>query len=196
LASALTHALVGASIGLVATACAFEAESPAKDELELASNRARLRALRRWFPLITALAAVLPDLDVVMHVWVKYSHPFGHRGAFHSSGFYLLFAAGGAAAPWFRGNRAAASVSLLAALLSHSLLDMLTNGGLGIAILWPITDERWFFPWRPIPVSPLRIGNFFGAWGLRVLKVELQFALPLLAAALLVKSLAGWRKRA
>jgi inner membrane protein len=180
LASAITHALVGASIGFVATAIAFRAEP----------------AVRRWFPLVTALAAVLPDLDVVMHGWVKYSHPFGHRGAFHSSGFYALLAAVCAAAPWFRGNRVAALVSLLAALLSHSLLDMLTNGGLGIAILWPISDKRWFFPWRPIPVSPLGIGSFFGPWGVRVLSVELKFALPLFAGALLLKSLAGRRRGA
>jgi inner membrane protein len=194
-ASAITHALVGAAIGFVATSFAFRAGPPAGDELELESNRARSRALRRWFPLLTAFAAVLPDLDVVMHAWVKYSHPFGHRGAFHSLGFYLVMALCCSAAPWFRSNRAAAALALFSAMLSHSLLDMLTNGGLGIAILWPITGKRWFFPWRPIPVSPLSIGAFFSWWGVRVLYVELQFALPLLAGALLVKSVVEQAKR-
>jgi len=193
-ASAITHALVGAAIGFVATSFAFTAEPPARDELELEFNRARLKTLRRWLPLLTAFAAVLPDLDVVMHAWVKYSHPFGHRGAFHSLGFYLVLAVTSSAAPWFRGNRASAMVSLFAALLSHSLLDMLTNGGLGIAILWPISGRRWFLPWRPIPVSPLSIGAFFSWWGVRVLYIELQFALPLIAGALLVKRVVVRRK--
>ena len=100
-----------------------------------------------------------------------------------------------AAAAWFRGNRAAAVVSLFAALLSHSLLDMLTNGGLGIAILWPISGARHFFPWRPIPVSPLSIGSFFSWWGLRVLRVELAFALPLFAGSLLLRSFAARLQR-
>jgi inner membrane protein len=178
-ASAITHALVGAAIGFITTSFAF-ADEP---------------RLRRWFPLVTACAAVLPDLDVVMHAWVKYSHPFGHRGAFHSLGFYLLFAVSCGATSWFRGHRAVAIISLLAALLSHSLLDMLTTGGLGIAILWPLSGRRWFFPWRPIPVSPLSISSFFSVWGLRVLSVELKFALPLFAGALLLRSVAVRRKR-
>ena len=195
MASAITHALVGAATGFVATAFAFAGHPPARDELELESNRARLNALRRWLPLITAVAAVLPDLDVVMHVWVKYSHPFGHRGAFHSVGFYLALALVCSHTPWFRGNRMAAALALLSALLSHSLLDMLTNGGLGIAILWPIDGKRWFFPWRPIPVSPLGISDFFSGWGLRVLRVELMFALPLFAGSLLLKSFVARRVR-
>jgi inner membrane protein len=194
-ASAITHALVGAAIGFAATSLSFGGEPPARDELELESNRARLKALRRWFPLITAFAAVLPDLDVVMHVWVKYSHPFGHRGAFHSLGFYLALTLACSYAPWFRGNRMAAALALLSALLSHSLLDMLTNGGLGIAILWPLDGKRWFFPWRPIPVSPISIASFFSGWGLRVLRVELTFALPLFAGSLILKIMTDRRAR-
>ena len=67
---------------------------------------------------------------------------------------------------------------LFLSMLSHSLLDMCTDGGLGIALLWPLSAQRWFFPWRFIPVSPLSIGAFFSQWGLHVLKVELWFSVP------------------
>src|SRR5215216_1525106 len=80
MASAPTHALIGAAIGLVA----------------LTWVRPECPRLRRSLPSLSAFAAVLPDADVIMHAWVAYSHPFGHRGAFHSAGFYALAAAGAA----------------------------------------------------------------------------------------------------
>ena len=56
--------------------------------------------------------------------------------------------------------------------LSHGLLDSLTNGGLGVAYFSPFSNERYFFPWRPIQVSPLGAAKFFSERGLRVLKSE------------------------
>jgi inner membrane protein len=38
---------------------------------------------------------------------------------------------------------------------SHGLLDTFTEGGRGIALLWPFTLERYFAPWRPVPVAPI-----------------------------------------
>jgi inner membrane protein len=56
---------------------------------------------------------------------------------------------------------------------SHGVLDAFTNGGNGIALLSPITNERYFFPWTPIEVSPLGIRAFLSQRGLTVLKSEL-----------------------
>ena len=56
---------------------------------------------------------------------------------------------------------------------SHGLLDALTNGGNGIALLSPITNERYFFPWTPIEVSPLSIKAFFSQRGFTVLISEM-----------------------
>jgi inner membrane protein len=56
-------------------------------------------------------------------------------------------------------------------IASHGLLDALTNGGRGIAFFAPFSDQRYFFPWRPIQVSPIGVG-FFSARGLRVLASE------------------------
>jgi inner membrane protein len=56
---------------------------------------------------------------------------------------------------------------------SHGLLDAFTNGGNGIALLSPITNDRYFFPWTPIEVSPLGIRVLFSRRGLDVLTSEL-----------------------
>jgi len=74
--------------------------------------------------------------------------------------------------------------------LSHPLLDMCTNGGSGIPLFWPLDDERYFFPWTPIEVSPLGIRRFFSERGLEVLTSEIVWVwLP--AAALY--ALLRWR---
>jgi len=44
---------------------------------------------------------------------------------------------------------------------SHGLLDAFTNGGLGIAFLAPLYNERYFIPWTPIEVSAMGLADFF-----------------------------------
>ena len=41
------------------------------------------------------------------------------------------------------------------------MLDMFTDGGLGIALFSPFDTTRYFFPWRPLRVSPIGIGRLF-----------------------------------
>ncbi len=68
-------------------------------------------------------------------------------------------------------------------MVSHPLLDTLTDGGLGCALLWPFSNERFFAPWTPLPVAP--IGRaFLSAEGVRVAVTELVWLAPLLAYAL------------
>ena len=63
---------------------------------------------------------------------------------------------------------------------SHGILDALTNGGLGVAFFSPFDSARYFFPWRPISVSPVGVGRFFSAQGVAILASEIQYAwLPL-----------------
>src|SRR5262249_56911140 len=52
---------------------------------------------------------------------------------------------------------------------SHGVLDAMTNGGLGVAFFAPFSNARYFFPWRPIVVSPISVGEFFGPPGPRVM---------------------------
>jgi inner membrane protein len=66
---------------------------------------------------------------------------------------------------------------------SHGLLDAMTTGGLGAALLWPFTHARYFLPWRPIPVAPIGAG-MLSARGLYVVGVELLLFLPFWGYAL------------
>ena len=132
-------------------------------------------AIPRRLLLAGLVASVLPDLDVVaFRLGIGYSHELGHRGFSHS----LLFAIflGAAAALLARSLHAKPKVAflfILAAAASHGLLDMLTNGGLGVALAWPFSGQRHFFPWQVIEVSPLSVRRLLGPAGLAVLKSEL-----------------------
>jgi inner membrane protein len=122
-----------------------------------------------------AIASMLPDIDVLaFHFGVPYGAPFGHRGATHSLAFALVVGliALAAAGP-LKTSRRAAFAFVTASAASHGLLDMLTNGGSGIALLWPFSDERFFFPWQLIEVSPLGLRFFASARAVDVLSSEI-----------------------
>ena len=85
---------------------------------------------------------------------------------------------------------------LFIAMASHGLLDTLTNGGLGAALLWPLDDHRYFALVTPIAVSPIGITNFISDRGIRVLLSEaiwIWTPLTVLTGAVLV--LQGRRKK-
>jgi inner membrane protein len=44
-----------------------------------------------------------------------------------------------------------------------------------VAFFAPFGNSRYFFPWRPIRVSPLGVRAFLSATGVRVLRSELQW---------------------
>jgi inner membrane protein len=75
-------------------------------------------------------------------------------------------------------------VAIIAALtsLSHPLLDMLTNGGLGCALFWPFSTDRIFFPIGPIPVAPIGL-DMISMGGLLVIAVETIMFSPFLLYA-------------
>jgi len=78
---------------------------------------------------------------------------------------------------------------------SHGFLDALTNGGRGVAFLSPFSSKRFFLPWTPIQVSPMRIKSFFSARGWAVFKNELLWIwLPGLALVLLSRVVRLQRK--
>jgi inner membrane protein len=138
----------------------------------------------RWMVGLATLS-LAPDLDVIgFRFGIRYAEPFGHRGATHS----LLVAALGGLLVAFLARETTprrASFALVCAVLlaSHGLLDTLTDGGLGVALLWPFSNERYFAPWRPIPVAPIG-GRMFSARGLRVLAIETLQFIPIFSIAL------------
>jgi len=135
-------------------------------------------SLKFW--ILSIACSSLPDADVIGYRWLyipSYEF-FGHRGFFHSPFFAALLSIF-IVCIFYRKEvifstqwwKYVLYFSILTA--SHGLLDALTNGGNGIALLSPLTNERYFFPWTPIEVSPLSIEGFISQRGLTVLKSEL-----------------------
>lgn len=131
------------------------------------------------------MASILPDLDVLaFRFGVDYGHAAGHRGMTHSLTFAVVLGAlASLFAKYLNTSRGRSFAFVFMAAASHPLLDMLTNGGLGAALFWPVSDSRLFFPMHPVEVSPLSLRRAFGGAGARVLLSELLWVwLPALAA--------------
>jgi inner membrane protein len=163
MASLITHAAVAAALGQAA---------PAEDRADA----------RFWAAAV--FCACAPDLDVAgFRFGVQYGDLWGHRGLTHSLLFAAVFGLFAAAPfrPWRRrgGWRLPALLTLIAA--SHGFLDAFTDGGLGVAFFSPFDRTRYFFPWRPVRVSPLG-ARFFSRAGVDVLLSEARWMwLPALA---------------
>lgn len=124
--------------------------------------------------------AVLPDADVLWHEPFAHDCLHGHRGFTHSLVFAVVVGIAVASlafrdAPLWSKLHVGRLRYLTFATLSHGVLDMLTNGGAGVAFLWPFSRQRNFLPWRPIEVSPLSVRAFFTERGLEVLASELRW---------------------
>jgi inner membrane protein len=168
--SAFAHALVGASLAA--------AVSP--------------RSRPVWLPLALAALAVAPDLDVLgLRLGIAYEHPLGHRGFSHSLATAALTGALSALV-WRRvapdGWRAFAVLTFVA-VASHGILDAFTDAGLGIGLLLPLDDTRYFAPWRPILTSPLSVAAFLSPRGLAVLANEAAWlGIPAAAFVLVMRA--------
>jgi len=109
---------------------------------------------------------------------IPYEHVLGHRGVTHSIAFAMLIGIGvpklaDPAIPFWGVLYGKLAMYFGLVTLSHGLLDAFTDGGLGIAFFAPFDETRYFFPWRPITVSPIGIAEFISPWGLGVLLSEL-----------------------
>ena len=160
--ASLTHILVGAAAG------------------QHLAGEPKLRPMV-WMSMLS----FCPDFDVIaFRFGIAYSSPLGHRGFTHSVSFALLMGfliwvlrrfisdANAKYRPLYWGV-AAALVTL-----SHPILDAFTDGGLGVALWWPLSVERIFFSPQWIPVSPLGVG-ILSARGAYVMAFEAMICLPL-----------------
>jgi inner membrane protein len=143
----------------------------------LAMGRAFQNKELSWRELfLGAFCSVVPDFDVIgLYVGIQYGDMWGHRGLTHSIVFAALFAAS-LVAVWYRGKDMLAMTSLFLyfflCTVSHGVLDAMTNGGLGVAFFSPFDTTRYFFPVRPVLVSPIGVSEFFGEYGVRILASE------------------------
>jgi inner membrane protein len=103
------------------------------------------------------VGSVLPDLDAIgFWLGVPYEGLLGHRGLTHSFLFASWVAALAAGiAGRFAVRPSSVFLFVFASTASHGILDALTNGGMGIAFLSPLTNNRYFLPWRVLEVSPI-----------------------------------------
>lgn len=170
--SAITHAVVGIASGLAVS---------------------KGNAPKRFWAL-SIICAILPDLDVLTFQFgISYGDFWGHRGFFHSIFFAVVL--GGIIATIFFRKEGIFSKSWLFYFLyfsvvssTHGILDAFTNGGLGIALLSPFDNERYFFRATPIYVSPLSIKAFISERGVAVLKNEILWVwLPSICVAAIGK---------
>jgi inner membrane protein len=137
---------------------------------------------------------MLPDLDVItFRFGITYGNFWGHRGIFHSLFFAVLL--GILISTVLFREKGEFSKSWLfyscyfsAVTATHGILDAFTNGGLGIALLSPFNNERYFFWATPILVSPLSLKAFLSERGIRVLKNEFVWVwLPAIVIAAIGK---------
>jgi inner membrane protein len=154
MASAFSHAIVALAMGK-----AFQSKELSRRELVLG-----------------AFCSVVQDLDVIgFYFGIQHGDLWGHRGLTHSVVFIALLA-GSFVALWCRGKPAVAMRGLFLYFFlctaSHGVLDAMTNGGLGVAFFSPFDTSRYFFPVRPVLVSPIGVSEFFSAYGVRVLTSE------------------------
>jgi inner membrane protein len=136
----------------------------------------------------TIVCSMLPDIDVIgFSFGIQYGDMFGHRGFTHSLFFAALIGLVAANALTRSASKAnslgvggwqlgvgALWAWFAAVTMSQGVLDAMTNGGRGIAFFAPFSNHRYFFPWRPIQVSPIGAG-FFSSRGLNVLASEARW---------------------
>jgi len=124
--------------------------------------------------LLAMFCSILPDFDVVaFRLGIPYESQWGHRGFTHSFFFAALLGLMVSAFSQRLGTHPLlVFVVIFLSTASHALLDAATNGGLGCALFWPFTEQRYFLPWTPIAVSPIGIKNFLSERGAVVLLSE------------------------
>jgi inner membrane protein len=143
-------------------------------------------ALSVWLPPETAsmplliagsVCSVIPDLDVVgFSFGIKYEDMLGHRGFTHSLSFAAALAAVTTITVFDDSASALVIFSyLLLSTLSHSMLDAATDGGLGVGFFAPFSNKRYFFPFRPIKVSPIGLGALVSSRGRETLLSEARW---------------------
>lgn len=151
--------------------------------------------LRFW--VLSILCSILPDADVIGFAFgIRYGDWLGHRGFSHSLLFALLVAG---VIVWLAFRKLSEGRSKAALIFyfflvtaSHGFLDALTNGGLGIAFFSPLDTTRYFFPYRPVEVSPIGLGAFFSSWGAAVMLSELLWIW--LPVSLILVAVVGFRR--
>ena len=144
------------------------------------------------------LASIVPDFDgIAFKLGIAYGGMWGHRGFTHTLGFALAMGLFGLllARRWrLPAWKAYGWVALCT--FSHPVADTLTNGGIAIPLYWPMSETRFFSPWRPVEVSPIALKRFFSERGTAVIWSEIKVLwIPLMSVALVFFAWRNWFAR-
>ena len=169
-ASASTHFIVGAALALPAL-----------------KSRQLTELLPGWtLPLTAGLLATIPDLDLAGRrlLGIRPASVFSHCGLFHSP-FFLVLLVGAVALIVARGAPRKTFLCLwlvwAGSVVTHPLLDALTDGGRGVMLLIPFSLARLYFP--GIAFTPDKSVHLF-ARALLVRATEIPFCAAAIAAGI------------
>ena len=186
MSTAVTHFIVGACIA-APVAAVTRSDSGVRPVALVAS---------------AGLVAAVPDLDAALFGVVPYAHFFGHRGFFHSPFFLVLlsFALSSLVLALARGVRAADWLTMFVVFslagASHSVLDAMSDAGLGVMLAFPFSRARYFLPWRIFYTPPVRAALPDKALLLRMASREAALVgISLLASAVLTTAARRWARR-
>ena len=144
---------------------------------------------RQWkLLLIAALLSICPDFDYALN-WLRISGGGWHHGFTHS----ILFAFSlGLITANVLGKRKVRSVILFSvATVSHTLLDFLMTESRGVALWWPLTDQRYKLRLpNPIDYTWSNASLWEAVFDLlRISLIELMIFGPILLVVVLIKRL-------
>lgn len=160
--------------------------------LPIAIKSSGLVKISKPLMILCCLLTLFPDADVIaFRFGIPYESQWGHRGFTHSIVFALILSLCFLPfAEFFQTTKRTLYIMTFLSTLSHTLMDALTNGGLGVAVFWPLTSERYFFPWRPVEVSPIGVRGFLSLRGLVVVFSEILWIwIPLMITSVSVRKL-------
>jgi inner membrane protein len=136
---------------------------------------------KNWlFWSLIIFCSIIPDADVLaFKLGIPYGNAFGHRGFSHSIFFALLISIFVVlifyrTMPRFTKSWWSLLLLFILVTISHSILDAMTDGGLGVAFFAPFSNQRYFFAFKPIMVAPLSVSRFFFS-GYRVILSEIMW---------------------
>ncbi len=133
------------------------------------------------------LAANVADFDLVL-VFAFHSEAW-HRDFSHSVGFALLVSL--PCVLLFGRQRVREAIAFCLAFASHGILDFATTkAGIGVELLWPISQERLSLGFWGLSEVPSKLGR---SELIEALVVEFAIFTPLLLALLLFRNVTGTR---
>jgi inner membrane protein len=146
---------------------------------------------RSWtVPVCAGILAAIPDLDLAGRrlLGIRPGSIFAHRGFFHSPFFLILLAAALAGlVARLKARKMFVALWLVwgGCMVTHPLMDALTDGGRGVMLEIPFSRARLYFPWRPIHTPPGRESLLSRALVLRPTEISFCAAAVLLGLSVL-----------